>query len=85
YKVNDQSSIDHGQLRQLEELEVKQTENADKILVLLQEGDEMLYYRQAQRYYSAVTPSSLVVTDAHGNHSREDCEEKLPVVIEFLA
>lgn len=42
YKVNDQWSIDHVQLRQLEQLELKQPENADKILVLLQQGDEIL-------------------------------------------
>ena len=41
YKVNDQWSIDHIQLRQLEQLELKQPENADKILVLLQQGDEI--------------------------------------------
>lgn len=41
YKVNDQWSIDHVQLRQLEQLELKQPENADKILVLLQQGDEI--------------------------------------------
>lgn len=42
YKVNDLWSIDHVQLRQLEQLELKQPENADKILVLLQQGDEIL-------------------------------------------
>ncbi len=42
-------------------------------------------YRQAQRYYSAATPSSLILTDAHGNHAMEDFEEKLPLVIEFFA
>ncbi|MCF4877680.1 esterase, partial [Acinetobacter baumannii] len=52
---------------------------------LLQQGDEILDYRQAQRYYSAATPSSLILTDAHGNHAMEDFEEKLPLVIEFFA
>lgn len=85
YVVNDQWSIDHIQLRQLQQLELKQPENADKILVLLQQGDEILDYRQAQRYYSAATPSSLILTDAHGNHAMEDFEEKLPLVIEFFA
>ena len=42
YVVNDQWSIDHIQLRQLQQLELKQPENADKILVLLQQGDEIL-------------------------------------------
>ncbi|AOX98669.1 Putative esterase [Acinetobacter baumannii] len=73
------------ELFQVEQLELKQPENADKILVLLQQGDEILDYRQAQRYYSAATPSSLILTDAHGNHAMEDFEEKLPLVIEFFA
>jgi predicted esterase YcpF (UPF0227 family) len=44
-----------------------------------------LDYRQAQRYYSAATPSALILTDAHGNHAMDDFEEKLPLVSNFCA
>ena len=59
----------------------RELKHADKILVLLQRGDEVLDYRQAQRYYNAAQPSSLILTDADGNHAMDDFEEKLPFVL----
>lgn len=85
YVVNDAWTIDQQQLQQLQQIGLESPRNADKILVLLQQGDETLDYRQAQRYYSAATPSALILTDAHGNHAMEDFEEKLPLVIEFFS
>jgi len=62
------------------------TLDADQLQqLLLQQGDEVLDYQQAQRYYSAVHPSSLILTDANGNHAMDDFEEKLPLILEFLS
>lgn len=84
-KVTGSWVLDTDQLRQLQSIADTKLKHADKILVLLQQGDEVLDYRQAQRYYSAVHPSSLILTDAGGNHAMDDFEEKLPLVLEFLS
>ena len=51
----------------------------------MQRGDEVLDYRQAQRYYNAAQPSALILTDADGNHAMDDFEEKLPSYSQFLS
>ncbi|QER38268.1 alpha/beta fold hydrolase [Acinetobacter suaedae] len=84
-KVTDSWTLDIDQLQQLQSIAETRLVHADKILVLLQQGDEVLDYRQAQGYYSAVHPSSLILTDANGNHAMDDFEEKLPLVLEFLS
>ncbi len=84
-KVTESWTLDHDQLQQLQSIADTKLGHADKILVLLQQGDEVLDYRQAQRYYSAAGPSSLILTDANGNHAMDDFEEKLPLILEFLS
>lgn len=84
-KVTDAWTLDVDQLQQLQSIAETSLAYADKILVLLQQGDEVLDYRQAQGYYSAAHPSSLILTDANGNHAMDDFEEKLPLVLEFLS
>lgn len=84
-KVTESWILDTDQLQQLQSIADTKLKHADKILVLLQQGDEVLDYHQAQRYYSAVHPSSLILTDAGGNHAMDDFEEKLPLVLEFLS
>lgn len=78
-------TLDHQQLIELEQIAVAQLEVADKILVLLQQGDEVLDYHEAQRYYTQSSPVSLIFTDAHGNHAMEDFEKKLPFILAFLS
>ena len=84
-KVTESWTLDADQLQQLQSIAETKLNHADKILVLLQQGDEVLDYRQAQRYYSATHPSSLILTDAGGNHAMDDFEEKLPFILEFLS
>ena len=84
-KVTDSWTLDADQLQQLQSIADTKLKHADKILVLLQRGDEVLDYRQAQRYYSAAQPSALILTDADGNHAMDDFEEKLPFVLRFLS
>lgn len=78
-------TLDAAQLGQLQAMAQLQLKHADKILVLLQQGDEVLDYRQAQRYYSAAQPSALILTELGGNHAMDDFEEKMPFVLEFLS
>ena len=84
-KVTDSWTLDADLLQQLQSIADTKLKHADKILVLLQRGDEVLDYRQAQRYYSAAQPSALILTDADGNHAMDDFEEKLPFVLRFLS
>lgn len=84
-KVTDSWLLDNDQLQQLQSIADTKLKHADKILVLLQRGDEVLDYRQAQRYYNAAQPSALILTDADGNHAMDDFEEKLPFVLRFLS
>ena len=85
YFVNEQWSLDAAQLDYLEQVAVPFVQNADKILVLLQEADEVLDYREAQRYYSAHQAASLIITEMHGSHAMENFSEKIPMIIEFLS
>ncbi|EEY92630.1 hypothetical protein HMPREF0026_02176 [Acinetobacter junii SH205] len=84
-KVTESWTLDHDQLQQLQSIADMKPEQADKILVLLQQDDEVLDYRQAQRYYSALHPSALILTDVGGNHAMDDFKDKLPLVLEFLS
>ena len=84
-KVTDSWTLDADQLQQLQSIADTKLKHADKILVLLQRGDEVLDYRQAQRYYNAAQASALILTDADGNHAMDDFEEKLPFVLRFLS
>ena len=84
-KITESWVLDAIQLQQLQSIAEMRLNHADKMLVLLQQGDEILDYHQAQHYYSEVHPSALILTEANGNHAMDDFEEKLPFVLEFLA
>jgi len=85
YVVNAAWTLDERQLQQLQQLDQPLTRHAEKILVLLQQGDEVLDYRAAQRYYSTSRPASMIMTEAHGNHAMDDFAEKIPLLLEFLS
>ena len=85
YFVNQQWTLDHVQLNDLEQMAVSFAQNADKILVLLQQADEVLDYREAQRYYSAQQAASLIITEMHGSHAMENFADKIPMILEFLS
>lgn len=84
YRVSDRWTLTGQHLDQLEQLAVAYAAAAEKILVLLQQGDETLDYREAQRYYSQPSHTSLILSDAHGNHAMDDFEQKIPLILEFL-
>lgn len=85
YFVNQQWTLDHTQLYDLEHMALSFAQNADKILVLLQQADEVLDYREAQRYYSAYQAASLIITEMHGSHAMENFADKIPMILEFLS
>lgn len=84
-KVTDTWVLDDSQLDQLEQLAVPFVQDADKILLLLQQGDEVLDYRVAQGYYSAAPHASVMITDMQGNHAMDDFADKIPLLLEFLS
>ena len=85
YKVSENWIIDQQQLDDLEQLAVPFVQDADKLLVLLQQGDEILDYRDAERYYSATSHTSMIMTEMHGNHAMENFADKIPMLLEFLS
>lgn len=84
YQVHPNWLLDDTDLDQLEALALPIAQDADKILVLLQQGDEVLDYREAHRYYSAARPPAMLMTETHGNHGMDDFAEKIPLVLQFL-
>ena len=85
YQVHPNWCLDDADLRQLQQLALPVAQDADKMLVLPQQGDEVLDYREAQRYYSHGSRSSLIVTETNGNHAMENFAEKIPMAYQFLS
>ena len=85
YAVSSLWSLDEMQLDQLEAMAVPCVQEADKVLVLLQQGDEVLDYREAERYYSTASHRSLIMTEMHGNHAMENFADKIPMILAFLS
>lgn len=85
YGVNAQWILDQTQLDQLEQMAVPFVQDADKILVLLQQDDEVLDYREAQRYYSNAAHQSMIMTEANGNHAMDNFADKIPMALQFLS
>lgn len=85
YRVTSNWTLDDAQLDHLEQMAVPFVQDADKILVLLQQGDEILDYREAQRYYSVEKNRALVITETKGNHAMDDFADKIPLAFQFLS
>lgn len=85
YVVNAKWTLDQTQLDQLEQMALPFVQDADKILVLLQQDDEVLDYREAQRYYSNASHSSMIITEANGNHAMDNFADKIPMALQFLS
>ena len=85
YPVNPYWTLDQLQLEHLAQMAVPFVQDADKILLLLQQGDEVLDYREAERYYSAAQHRALIMLERHGNHAMENFADKIPMILEFLS
>lgn len=77
--------LDQAQLQQLAAMDVPIVQDASKLLVLLQQGDEVLDYREAQRYYNQAQTPSMIMTEMGGNHAMENFADKIPMLLTFLA
>ncbi len=84
YPVTADWQLDVAQLQDLEQLAVPKVAHAAKIMLLLQQGDEVLDYREAQGYYSQPQHQSLIIADAQGDHAMQDFAQKIPLLLEFL-
>ena len=85
YQVTENWCLDDTQLDHLAQMAVPFVQDADKILVLLQQGDEILDYGEAQRYYSGGLHQALLITESEGNHAMENFAEKIPMSFRFLS
>ena len=85
YTVHPNWHLTAQQLDDLADIALPVAQDADKILVLLQQGDEVLDYRDAQRYYSQAQHSSLIMTETRGNHGMDNFALKIPMLLQFLS
>ncbi|MEB3753148.1 YqiA/YcfP family alpha/beta fold hydrolase [Acinetobacter sp. MD2(2019)] len=85
YQVHENWCLDAQHLLDLKQLHHPTAHCLDKFLVLLQQGDEVLDYRDAQRYYSQGHPCALVITETHGQHAMTNFAEKIPMLLTFLS
>ncbi|MFC6167085.1 YqiA/YcfP family alpha/beta fold hydrolase [Acinetobacter terrestris] len=85
YVVNAEWTLDHTHLDQLQQMALPFVHDADKILVLLQQGDEVLDYREAQRYYSNASHQSMIITEVDGKHAMDNFADKIPMALQFLS
>ena len=85
YVVSAEWTLDHTHLDQLQQMALPFVQDADKILVLLQQGDEVLDYREAQRYYSNASHQSMIITEANGKHAMDNFADKIPMALQFLS
>ena len=85
YVVSAEWTLDHTHLDQLQQMALPFVQDADKILVLLQQGDEVLDYREAQRYYSNASHQSMIITEVNGKHAMDNFADKIPMALQFLS
>jgi uncharacterized protein len=78
-------SMEQAQLDDLRTLTLPVVQHANKILLLLQQGNEVLDYRNAQRYYTQAAHATLLMLDAVSNHAMDDFIEKIPMLLQFLS
>lgn len=67
-------------LEALKKYEVKTVKHPENFLVLLQKGDELLNYEEAQEKFS----NSPLIIEENGNHGYENFASKIRVIDKFL-
>ena len=85
YQVHENWRLDQQHLTELEQLHQPAVQDLDKFLVLLQQGDEVLDYREAERYYRQGKHCGLVITETSGSHAMTNFVEKIPMLLTFLS
>lgn len=85
YQVHPNWCLDHAQLAYLEQIAAPVVKAPHKVLVLLQQGDEVLDYREAYRYYSREQHTALLICETQGSHVMHNFAEKIPLMLQFLS
>ncbi len=85
YFIHEQWSLDQQQLFDLENMAQNQIPKSAQVLLLLQQGDEVLDYRQAQRYYTALGCRTISMIETQGNHAMHNFSDKIPMILQFLS
>lgn len=77
-------NVTQSDLVDLETLYEAVPTHAEKILVLLKTGDDVLDYRVAEGYYGQDDAQSSMVIETGGDHVMLDMDSKIPLMIDFL-
>lgn len=84
FAVTETWSLDHPQLDALEQTAIQNYSADAPILVLLQQGDEVLDYHDAEAFFSQPATQALLICETNGNHGMDDFAEKMPMIVQFL-
>lgn len=85
YAVTEHWSLDESQLEDLAHLAVSEVPNAHQILVLLQQGDEVLDAKDAQCFFSQPKNCAMIINEMQGTHGMDNFAEKIPMALQFLS
>lgn len=80
YHTAEKWCLDHNHIQQLSDIDVKNITNPEQYLVLLQTGDEVLDYRQAEKKYAKCN----LITEQGGDHSFIGFENHIDKIVAFL-
>ncbi|MGD2117832.1 MAG: YqiA/YcfP family alpha/beta fold hydrolase [Chromatiales bacterium] len=72
--------LTEAHIQQLRAIKREQLDEQERYLVLLQQGDEVLDYRDAETFYRGQT----IISQPGGNHRFEHLESCLPAIDDFL-
>ena len=79
--TGDEWELTEDHVNTLQSLETLWLDNAQDILLMIQEGDETLDYHKAVEKYA----DAQMIIQKGGNHSFEHYDDMLPTVFDFLA
>jgi len=81
YYSGERYELTHAHMEQLQSLYIETPSHPERLLLLQQEGDETLDYRDAVGYYRA----SAQIVQPGGSHAFDDFEQMLPLIMDFAA
>lgn len=79
-------NITRQDFQDLEDMYQVTPKHANKLLVLLKTGDDVINYQLAKNYFSQPEKNSQsqIIIDYGGDHAMLDFKEKIPLVMQFL-
>jgi len=81
YHTGERYELTQSHMDQLQALYLPEVMHPERLLLLQQEGDETLDYRDAVGYYKA----SAQIVQPGGSHAFDDFEQMLPLIMDFAA